>query len=73
MDVEIAFLSGILKEEFYMKHPLGFEDVNFPNHVFKLNKALYGLKKAPMAWYKRLSKFLLEMVLKKARLTTLFS
>ena len=30
------------------------------NHVYKLNKALYRLKQAPRAWYKRLSSFLLK-------------
>lgn len=28
--------------------------------MYKLDKAFYGLKQAPRAWYKRLSKFLLE-------------
>nr|ABA97303.1 retrotransposon protein, putative, unclassified, expressed [Oryza sativa Japonica Group] len=46
------------KEEVYVK-PLGFENPNFPNHVFKLSKTLYGLKQAPRAWYDRLKNFLL--------------
>lgn len=58
MDARSAFVNGILKEEVYVKQPLGFENVDFPNHVFKLDKILYGLMKAPRAWYLRLSKFL---------------
>ena len=54
MDVKSALLNGYLKEEVYVKQPHGFEDVERPNHVFKLNKALYGLKYAPRAWYGRL-------------------
>jgi len=44
MDVKSAFLNGYLKEEVYVMQPPGFENNEFPNHVFKLNKALYGLK-----------------------------
>ncbi|GJY51183.1 putative ribonuclease H-like domain-containing protein [Tanacetum coccineum] len=40
--------------------PLGFEDLQFPNKVYKVEKALYGLHQAPRAWYKTLSTYLLE-------------
>ena len=59
MDVKCAFLNGFLQEEVYVEQP-GFENPDFPDHVFKLQKALHGLKQAPRAWYERLSKFLLE-------------
>ncbi|GKB01196.1 retrovirus-related pol polyprotein from transposon TNT 1-94, partial [Tanacetum coccineum] len=58
MDIKIAFLNGKLKEEVYVKQPLGFESNEFPNYVCKLDKALYGLKQAPRAWYETLSTFL---------------
>ncbi|KAK1370395.1 hypothetical protein POM88_036487 [Heracleum sosnowskyi] len=54
MDVKSAFLNGFLKEEVYVKQPPGFESEHFPNHVFKLKKALYGLRQAPRSWYERL-------------------
>ena len=60
MDVKCAFLNGFLHEEVYVEQPPEFENPDFPNHVFKLQKALYGLKPAPKAWYERLSEFLLE-------------
>ena len=44
----------------YVSQPLGFEDHLYPNHVFKLKKALYGLKHVPRQWYERLSNFLLS-------------
>ena len=58
MDVKSAFINRILK--FYVEQPKGFEDPNFPNHVYRLKKALYGLKKAPRVWYERLTTYLLE-------------
>ena len=60
MDVKSAFLYGPLKEEVYVKQPPGFEDTNFPNHVYKLDKALYGLKQAPRAWYEHLRELLFD-------------
>ena len=44
MDVKSAFINGYLKEEVFVKKPPGFEDIDQPNHVLKLDKALYGLK-----------------------------
>ena len=60
MDVKTAFLNGYLKEDVYVEQPPGFENSDLPNHVFKLDKALYGVQQAPRAWYERLSSFLLE-------------
>lgn len=44
MYVKSAFLNRNLKEEVYVKQPLGFEDANFPHHILKLDKALCRLK-----------------------------
>jgi hypothetical protein len=51
MDVKSAFLNGVIQEEVFVRQPLGFENLKYPNRVYKLSKALYGLKKAPWAWY----------------------
>ncbi|GJZ25618.1 retrovirus-related pol polyprotein from transposon TNT 1-94 [Tanacetum coccineum] len=59
MDVNTAFLNGILREEVYVSQLDGFVDQDNLNHVYKLKKALYRLKQAPWAWYDLLSSFLL--------------
>ncbi|GJW25318.1 putative ribonuclease H-like domain-containing protein [Tanacetum coccineum] len=60
MDVKSAFLYGTIEEEVYVCQPPGFEDPEFPNKVYKVEKALYGLHQAPRAWYETLSTYLLE-------------
>jgi len=47
MDVKSAFLNDFLNEEVYVSQPPGFEDHLYLKHVFKLKKALYGLKPTP--------------------------
>ncbi|GJX14660.1 ribonuclease H-like domain-containing protein [Tanacetum coccineum] len=37
-----------------------FEDPDFPDRVYKVEKALYGLHQAPRAWYETLSTYLLD-------------
>jgi hypothetical protein len=44
MDVKSAFLNGVLEEEVYVRQPPGFESEKYPHRVYKLRKALYGLK-----------------------------
>ncbi|GJV57781.1 ribonuclease H-like domain-containing protein [Tanacetum coccineum] len=50
MDVKSAFLYGIIEEEVYVCQPPGFEDLQFLDKVYKVEKALYGLHQAPRAW-----------------------
>ncbi|GJS99305.1 putative ribonuclease H-like domain-containing protein [Tanacetum coccineum] len=60
MVVKSAFLYGKIEEEIYVCQPPGFEDPYFPNRVYKVEKALYGLHQAPRAWYETLSTYLLD-------------
>jgi hypothetical protein len=71
MDMKSAFLNGPIKEEVYVEQPPGFEDSEYPNHVFKLSKALYGLKQAPRAWYECLRDFLITNGFKVVKLILL--
>jgi hypothetical protein len=74
MDVKSAFLNGPIKEEVYIEQPPGFQDSEYPTHVYKLSKVLYGLKQAPRAWYEFQRDFLITngFKLEKAR-PTLFT
>ncbi|GJU82951.1 putative ribonuclease H-like domain-containing protein [Tanacetum coccineum] len=49
MDVKSTFLYGKIEEEVYFCQPLGFEEPDFPDRVYKVEKALYGLHQAPRA------------------------
>ena len=51
MDVKIAFLNGFINEEVHVEQPPGFESFNFPNHIFKLKKTLYGLKAKKISYF----------------------
>nr|GEV92501.1 copia protein [Tanacetum cinerariifolium] len=74
MDVKTAFMNGILREEVYVSQPDGFIDVDNPNHVYKLKKALYKLKQAqrlvlqisqsPRGIFLNQSKYALEIIKK---------
>ncbi|GJS10136.1 putative ribonuclease H-like domain-containing protein [Tanacetum coccineum] len=60
MDVKSAFLYGTIEEEVYVCQPPSFENPQFPNKVYKVEKALYGLHQPPKAWYETLSTYLLD-------------
>ncbi|GJS64605.1 retrovirus-related pol polyprotein from transposon TNT 1-94 [Tanacetum coccineum] len=60
MDVKTDFLNGPLKEEVYVNQLDGFVDPDHPEKVYWLRKVHYGLKRAPRAWYDKLSTFLIS-------------
>ncbi|GKE75488.1 putative ribonuclease H-like domain-containing protein, partial [Tanacetum coccineum] len=43
----VLFLYGKIEEEVFVCQPLGFEDPEFPDRVYKVEKALYRLHQAP--------------------------
>lgn len=62
LDVNNAFLQGDLHKEVYMTQPPSFIDKDKPDHVFRLRKAIYRLKKSPRTWYNALREALIGVV-----------
>ena len=62
MDVDTAYLYGVLEEELYLQQPGGYEihGENGEKLVCRLRKAIYGLKQAGRCWWKNLDSFLKE-------------
>nr|GEV57830.1 hypothetical protein [Tanacetum cinerariifolium] len=61
IDFEESFaLVARLEAEVYVAQPDGFVDPDHPEKVYRLKKALYGMKQVPRAWYDELSQFLMS-------------
>jgi hypothetical protein len=61
MDVKSVFLNGDLGEEVYVSQPPGLIVKGQEQKVYKLHKALYGLRQAPRAWNSKLDTVLFEL------------
>nr|GFC43140.1 ribonuclease H-like domain, reverse transcriptase, RNA-dependent DNA polymerase [Tanacetum cinerariifolium] len=68
LDVKSAFLHGDLKEEVYVTQPEGFVQPGNLGKVYKLIKALYGLRQAPRAWNVKLDQTLKSLDFKRSNL-----
>ncbi|GJR70922.1 ribonuclease H-like domain, reverse transcriptase, RNA-dependent DNA polymerase [Tanacetum coccineum] len=68
LDVKSAFLHGDLKEEVYVTQPEGFITRQDQGKVYRLIKALYGLRQAPRAWNIKLDNTLKSLDFKKCAL-----
>ena len=58
LDVKTAFLHGELKEDVFVVQPEGFIIEGQEHKVYKLKKALYGLRQAPRTWNIKLNQIL---------------
>ena len=58
LDVKTPFLHNELKEEVFVNQPEGFTVTGEEHKVYKLKKALYGLRQAPSAWNIKLNQIL---------------
>nr|GEY90956.1 hypothetical protein [Tanacetum cinerariifolium] len=59
-DEEDVGAKGTIKEEVYVCQPLGFEDPDYPDKVYKVVKEIHRLHQAPRAWYETLANYVLE-------------
>lgn len=60
LDVKTAFLNGDLEEIVFMEQPEGFIKERSENKVYRLNKAIYGLKQAAKSWYEKINGVLVK-------------
>lgn len=60
LNINNAFLNGVLTKDVFMHQPEGFVHLQYLSHVCKLVKALYGIKQASRAWYDILKSSLLQ-------------
>lgn len=60
LDVKSAFLHGNLKEDVYVEQPRGYEVKSELHKVYKLIKALYGLRQSSRTWFERLESYFLK-------------
>ena len=65
LDVKTAFLYGKLDEEIYMEQPEGFKVKGQEDKVVRLNRAIYGLKQAALAWWKELDQSVKQLGFKR--------
>ncbi|CAM9835008.1 unnamed protein product, partial [Heterosigma akashiwo] len=59
-DISTVFLNGDIDGDVYVRQPPGFIHKDHPTKVWKLRKALYGLRNSPRIWYMALHSFLVQ-------------
>jgi transposase InsO family protein len=63
IDIETAYLNGVIDKTVYLEQPEGFDSPEYPRsrYVCLLRKGLYGLKQAGRIWNGTLHQYLLEL------------
>ena len=61
MDVQTAFLNGVLQEEVYMRQPEGYAVKGSEHKVCRLRRSIYGLKQSPRCWNHVLDDYLKKL------------
>jgi hypothetical protein len=66
VDVRSAYLQGDLEEEIYMRVPEGIVEPGKEGWLWRLLKAIYGLKQAGRQWKKKLDEIMRELGFEKS-------
>jgi hypothetical protein len=61
IDVDNAYLNGVIDAKIYMTQPEGYVDPDNPDLVCELLKSLYGLKQAGKIWNAAIHAYVLEL------------
>ena len=68
LDVKTTFLNGEIKEDIYITQLECFLISGKEDHIQKLQKVLYGLKRSPRAWNSKLNEVLTHKGLVKLKM-----
>lgn len=60
LDLKSAFLRGEINEEVYLEQPQGYEVKGQENKVYKLKKAIYGIRQASRAWFTKIDSYFMS-------------
>lgn len=66
LDVQSAYLNGVLEEEIFMKQPPGFVSKGQEDKVCRLRKSLYGLKQSALTWNRHVTEILTKLKFKRS-------